>query len=522
MSRSRSGLWVEIALALALLTLATIVLNAGVFWLLIKKTEESRRTELAVSLTGALAAQLSVAAEREASGRTAAIRKVIAAYESTALDIDQLYVVAPSMEPLAVLAGSPPATPDVGLRAALFAHESHAGLEGSLVGRRWVAATAPVAPKGRVIGALRVRMPLHTPLLPGGPAGFVLSYTALSGALIALFGFSLFQRRLLGPVAVLKGGTERIAAGDFGHQITVDAARELTELSEALSAMSLSLADYRARTADQLARLGAANDELRQTQEALVRSEKLAGVGRLAAGLAHELGNPLAAVIATVELLQQGLGDPALERDLLLRARKELDRIHTILRQLLDYARPGDGAVRPVDVAAAVEEAFATVGPQPAARAVALVAEVPPGLPPVRIEPEKLHQVLVNLVLNAIDAIRGPAGAAPGTVTLRAAPADPGALPAGPGDAPAGAVRIACGDTGPGFSALALERALEPFFSTKEPGQGTGLGLATCLQVIEAAGGRLQIANGAAGGGEVVLLLPVAAAGGGPGEGADG
>lgn len=494
--RRRSGLWVEIALALALLTLTTILLNAGVFWLLIKKTEEQRRTELASSLTGALAAQLSVAADREETGRRSAMRRVVAAYQDAVLDIDELYVVGTNLDTIASLAGSPPSVPDPGLRAALFASEPHSALVGSLVSERWVVATAPVAPKGRVVGAVRVRMPLHTPLLPGGPAGFVLSYTGLSGALIALFGFSLFKRRLLGPVEVLKGGTERIAAGDFGHRVSVDAARELNELSDALNAMSSSLADYRDRTADQLARLTAANEELRQAQEALIRTEKLASVGRLAAGLAHELGNPLAAVIGSVELLQQGLDDTELEAELLARSRKELDRIHSILRQLLDYAHPGAGEEDFVDVRHAVEEAFATLHPQPAARSVVLELHGGGPVAPVRIEPEKLHQVLVNILLNAVQALGAAPVEAP-RVDVRVWQDE-------------GRVWIACEDNGPGFAALALERALEPFFTTKEPGAGTGLGLATCQQVVEGAGGELQLGNGPGGGARVTIALPAA------------
>lgn len=493
MPRSRSGLWVEIALALALLTLTTIVLNAGVFWLLIKKTEEQRRTDLALSLTSALGAQLSVAAEREAEGRATAMRRVVAAYEGAALDIDELYVVGMDMQVIARLAGEPSVARDAGFRAAIFGHKLHSEVQGNLLGRRWVVTTAPVAPKGSVVGAVRVRMPLRTPLLPGGPAGFVLSYTVLSGGLIALFGFSLFQRRLLVPVAALKDGTERIAAGDFGHELKVDAAIELEELCEALNAMRLSLADYRARTADQLQRLASANEDLQHAQEALIRSEKLAGVGRLAAGLAHEIGNPLAAVIGSVELLQQGLGNPVLEADLLARGRRELDRIHLIIRQLLDYARVGDGSLQQVSLAEAVGDAFATVRLQSSFRSLTLALDGPTEPLWVRIEPEKLHQALVNLLTNSGDAINAGGGSA-----VRIAL----------GATREGLATVRCEDDGPGFGELALERGLEPFFTTKEPGQGTGLGLALCLQVAENAGGTLRISNLPGGGAVVELMLP--------------
>ncbi len=490
MSSPRRGLWVEVALALALLTLSTILLNAGVFWLLLKKTEEQRRTELALSLSAALASQLEVEAARDPE-RTG-FKRVLAAYQGSGLDVDELYVVDPTLKVLAGVAGAPPATPDSGLRAALYGKEQHSGVEGALWGHRWVVVTTPVAPRGRVVAALRVRMSLQMPLVPGGPAGFVLAYTVLSGSLIALFGLSLFRRRLIDPILALQGGTRRIAEGDFGSTVEIDASRELQDLSEALTQMSLSLADYRARTAEQVERLRSANAELRAAQEALVRSERLAGVGRLAAGLAHEVGNPLAAVLGYMELLASGLDDPELEDDLVRRSRRELERIHGVIRQLLDYARPGPGEARPVDLGEVVREAVSTVTLQPAFRGVELDVAIEAALPPVRAEADKLHQVLVNLLLNAGDAL--PAG---GSRVVRVVVA-----------AEPGAVVVRCQDSGHGFDPISLDRAFEPFFTTRDVGEGTGLGLATCLQVVEQAGGTMWLQNRAGGGAEVGFRLP--------------
>lgn len=490
MSSPRRGLWVEVALALALLTLATILLNAGVFWLLLKKTEEQRRTDLALSLSAALASQLEVEAARDPE-RTG-FKRVLAAYQGSGLDVDELYVVDPTMAVLAGVAGGPPDTPDSGLRAALYGKEQHSDVEGVLWGRRWVVVTTPVAPRGRVVAALRVRMPLHLPLIPGGPAGFVFAYTVLSGSLIALFGLSLFRRRLIDPIQALQTGTRRIAEGDFGSSVEIDASRELQDLSEALTQMSGSLAAYRERTAEQVERLRAANDDLRAAQEALVRSERLAGVGRLAAGLAHEVGNPLAAVLGYMELLASCLGDPELEADLVRRSSRELERIHGIIRELLDYARPGSGEAAPVDLGEVTREAVATVQPQPAFRDVSLSVDVGDAVPLVRAEADKLHQVLVNLLLNAGDALP-EAGERAVEVVVAAEP---------------GAVVVRVRDTGHGFDDVARDRAFEPFFTTRDVGEGTGLGLATCLQVVEQAGGAMWVDNRPDGGAEVGFRLP--------------
>ena len=315
----RPGLWVEIALALALITLASILLNAGVYWLLIKTTESSRRTDLAQAASAALGAQLDAAA-KDGSLEPAEARALLSTYGGRGLELEELWVVNPALAPLAAPLGTPPATPDLGLREALYGRSVHTELEGELFGRRSVVVTQPVAPQGRVVGALRVRMPMKGTPVPGGPAAFVFGYTLFSGVAIALFGFSLFRNRLIRPVRRLQASTDRITAGEFGHTVQVDAAQELQELSGALNTMSASLAGYRQRTADQLARLEAANAELRSAQEALVRSEKLAGVGRMAAGLAHEVGNPLAAVLGYLKfaLGQQTAVDNVLVMGLIL------------------------------------------------------------------------------------------------------------------------------------------------------------------------------------------------------------
>ena len=506
MQRRRPGLWAEIALALGLITLATVLLAGVVFWLVVEQTEIARRTDLAESLSAALAAQLE--AERPEPDQRDAWRRVLAAYQGAALGVTELYVVDDRLETLASLAGKAPTTVDAGLEGALRERRQVTEVTGSLLRPAAVIVTSPLDVSGGPVAALRVRVPLKGPPILGGGLGFVLAHTTASGAVVALFGWILFRRRLIRPILALQDGTRRIAGGDFGHQVRLEApgqgrpaARELGELMDALNAMSGSLSAYRDRTAEQLERLEQANEELSLAQDALLRSERLAGVGRLAAGLAHEVGNPLAAVLGYVELLAQGLDDPslrdpALERDLVLRSQRELERIHRIIRDLLDYARSGSGVAEDLDVAGALEEAAATVRPQPAFRSLSFGVQVEAGLPPVRMERDKLHQVLVTLLLNAAAAIGARGG---GRVRLVAR------LLGGEG-----AVEIRCEDDGPGFSEVALERAFEPFFTTKEVGQGTGLGLATTLQVTEAAGGRVTLGNRPEGGAWVGLVLPAA------------
>ena len=489
MSRRRPGLWSEIAVAMVLISMVATVLNAGITWLLVQDSGADRRTELALGMSNVLATQLELESAR--GDRSGGWRRVLSAYEGQAVDLSELWVCDRSLVTAASVAGEAPQVPDQGLRAALYAGEQYTEVLGGLGRDRRVAVTTPIAPRGQVVGAVRVVLPLAVGGL--GPLAYALLSTGLSGVLLGLFGFYLFRRGLLRPVQVLAEGTRRIAAGGFGEQVEVDAARELQDLAVALSAMSLSLADYRETTTQQLQALAAANSDLRLAQEALVRSQRLAGVGRLAAGLAHEVGNPLAAVLGYVDLLLAAPADAASTADMLERSRTELGRIHRIVRQLLDYARPSGGAPEPVAVDGALRAAIASVAHLPAFRQIAVRAAVDADLPVVSIAPDRLHQALVNLLLNAGDAVASNGQV--GVVVLSAR-------------AEQGGVAIRCSDDGPGFAPGAIEQALEPFFTTKDIGQGTGLGLATCLTVAEAAGGRIGLGARAGGGAEVLLWLP--------------
>ena len=186
------GLWGEIALALSLITIATILLNAGVFWLLLKSSDSGRRIELAQTLVETMATQLEVEADREKDNHS--YRKILKAYADGGPILEELYFVSPDGSVLVSVVGQGEAESDEGIRTALFGKKSHAEVDGSLWGERAVVATAPVAPQGNVVGAVRIRMPLTSPVVPGGMTGFVLAYTLSSGLAISVFGFSLFLR----------------------------------------------------------------------------------------------------------------------------------------------------------------------------------------------------------------------------------------------------------------------------------------------------------------------------------------
>ena len=202
------------------------------------------------------------------------------------------------------------------------------------------------------------------------------------------------------------------------------------------------------------------------------------------------MGNPLAAVLGYMELLDQDLNDPVLERDLLARSRKELNRIHLVLRGLLDHAHPGTGDLSEIDPAEAVSEAVSRVQPQTAFQGEQIRVETLSSRP-VFMAPEKLQQVLVNVMLNSVDAM---SDSEERTIRWLVQEAELG-------------TEMTCTDSGPGFSESALEQAFEPFFTTKDVGEGTGLGLYTCMELVRAAGGSVTVDNHE-GGARLRIWLP--------------
>jgi signal transduction histidine kinase len=221
-------------------------------------------------------------------------------------------------------------------------------------------------------------------------------------------------------------------------------------------------------------------DGLRQYQENLLRSEKLAVAGRMAAGIAHEIRNPLTAMSMTVQMLARETSDPERRQALdLLRA--EIGRIEDAVGELMDLASPAPPRREPVDLNAVVEEVLALVQPQADHQGIAVERRLAP-LPPVPADPKRVRRVVLNLVLNGIQAMPERGQLTVGTSASTAA------VPV---------VRLVVADTGPGIPPGVRGRVFDPFVSGKEG--GTGLGLAVTKRVVEEHGGRIGFETGSGG-----------------------
>jgi len=229
---------------------------------------------------------------------------------------------------------------------------------------------------------------------------------------------------------------------------------------------------------------------LRAMEEAVARSERLADLGRIAAGLAHELRNPLGAMTGAIELLRSGVELGPEEQRLMDIVLREGSRLERLIQEFLAFARPSSVRRRQVDLAAVCAEALDVFAHDPAAARVRVVRALTPA--PVECDPDQLRQVLWNLLQNAAQAIAGQGGEGQVEVACAA-------------DGRGGAV-LSVADDGPGVAAADADRIFLPFFTTKA--QGTGLGLATVHRIVDAHGGQVTVEPRHPTGARFVVRLP--------------
>ncbi len=301
-------------------------------------------------------------------------------------------------------------------------------------------------------------------------------YSFMTGTLILVVVYITLTRLIVRPVENLTHSVERMA-GHPNEEIVISGAAEVAQLGVAFNAMARDLKLEKQLLEARLRELEETTRVLRSTQDQLIRSEKLASVGRLAAGVAHEIGNPLAAILGLIELLQMGSSSRSEETEFVARIRGETERIHRIIRDLLDYARhePSTADAR-ADLEQVVEEAVALIAPQKDLRKVTIERRVD-GAARVRGSADELTQVVLNLLLNAADAVAGEGHV---SITLQR----DGAF-----------VELAVSDSGPGIAPSVAGKLFDPFVTTKPAGKGTGLGLAVCHAIVERLGGTIRAEN---------------------------
>ena len=300
----------------------------------------------------------------------------------------------------------------------------------------------------------------------------VLAFVLAGMLLVVALVFWLLDRQLVAPLARIDATLDRMSASSSDEPLLTEGGDLLGRLAPAVNRLDARLREERARVQAQIEELRRSNEELRAAREEVARSERLASVGRLAAGVAHEVGNPMAAVIGYLAILRDRLRQGKDSADYVDRIARETERIDRILRDLINLARPPSGELHAVDLRAAVERVRGLLEAQPSWSGCALESRVPADLPRARGDDHYVVQVLLNLLVNA-------AKAEARKVEVR-------------GHAVDGAPVLEVIDDGRGLPPEAATRLFEPFFTTSRPGEGTGLGLALCHATMERFGGSIS------------------------------
>ncbi len=272
--------------------------------------------------------------------------------------------------------------------------------------------------------------------------------------------------------------------------------REHRQAEDGLTQVNDELSQSREQLVEALADLQKSHAELKATQWQLIEATKLESIGRLAAGVAHEVKNPLMTLTMVADYLAQVV--PADEPDapsMLQDMRDAIQRANRVISELLEFSGPGTLTLQPEDLHAIVDRALSLVKLELARHHIDMVRQFGAALPALPMDRNKIEQVLVNIFMNAIQAM--PQG---GTLTVRTSAAAAG----GSG---AGAITVEIDDTGPGIPDAYLTKVFEPFFTTKTAGQGTGLGLCVARQIIQLHGGTIELGNRTEGGARVTIVL---------------
>jgi len=322
---------------------------------------------------------------------------------------------------------------------------------------------------------------------------------------IALLGIALVSviavliaQTLTGPLRKMAQVAHRIAEGDYEGEIQVESKDEVGRLAESFNTMTARLAKVLgelrewARTLEE--KVEQRSRAIHAMEGQLMQSEKLASLGKLAAGVAHEINNPMTGILTNASLLLEDLPEDDPRREDLQTIVNETIRCRRIVKGLLDFARQSKPEKKKTSVNEIVRNSLSLLRNQASFRNIEITEELDPYLPDIPADPNQIQQVFVNILLNASEAM--PSG---GRIRVRS----------GRADRAGERIEVAISDNGPGIPPDAMSRLFDPFFTTKNT--GTGLGLAVSYGIVQSHGGTIEVQSEAGQGATFIVRLPTTA-----------
>jgi two-component system NtrC family sensor kinase len=309
------------------------------------------------------------------------------------------------------------------------------------------------------------------------------------------------------PLRDLETGARRLSTGNLEQTIPVRSEDEFGQLAASFNAMTVALRNSQSElrewghTLEQ--KVAKRTQELRVAEAETARTEKLASVGLLAAGIAHELNNPLTGVLTFTSLLRKKMPDGSADAEDLDLVIRETKRCATIIRRLLDFAREKAPEKKFTDLNQVIEETARIIERPASFRDIEIAMNLDRDLPPVWVDADLIKQVIMNMLVNAQHAIEHE-----GNITVRSR-RFPQPKSSEPGIEPVPMVEISIIDTGCGIPEKNLKRIFDPFFTSKEVGKGTGLGLSVSHGIVRAHGGAIEVESTVGKGSTFRIYLPL-------------
>jgi len=392
-------------------------------------------------------------------------------------------------------------------KQALLAHRSHrflAGVSWNVIvpAKKYLLIAQPLSLQGLSNGAIALLYPLepvYASMRRSQQAVF--GYLLVNFIVLFVIGLFRFHRIAVRPVEELVLMTDAYEEDGAIPFLSLENGNSFGQLSSALNRMLQRIEEDKKKLLQSVTSLEEVNKELVASREEIVRAEKLASVGRLAAGLAHEIGNPIGVVQGYLGLLQQDDLIESERNDYARRSEKELQRINGLIRQLLDFARADSGRQENVSMNSLLQGLVEMVSCQPFMDGVQVSVDLTASRDNVRGDGDKLQQVFLNCLFNAADAIASLARKK-GKIDIKTKLVHAES-------SKQASIEILIADNGAGIAKEDCANIFDPFFTTKEPGKGTGLGLSVAYSIVEGHGGGMRVESLRGKGTMFFVVLPL-------------
>jgi len=364
-----------------------------------------------------------------------------------------------------------------------------------------------------VLGVLDIMYPLDEVNQKLRASTFGIAGVSLTFIVIASLSVGFFVHRLVYiPLRDLESGAQRLSTGNLDQPIPVRSGDEFGKLASMFNGMTDALRKSRAELRDWAhtleQKVEERTQELRRAQAETVRGEKLASVGLLASGVAHELNNPLTGILTFSHLLRQKMPDKSLDAEDMDLVIRETKRCAAIIKRLLDFAREKQPEKKFTDLNQVIDDTVRIVERPAHLRDIGITVDLDRTLPPIWIDADQIKQVVMNILVNAQHAVEEQ-----GSITISTRRSPDLRTPASDTISMAA---ISIVDTGCGIPEANLRRIFDPFFTSKDVGKGTGLGLSVSHGIVEAHGGLIEVESKVGEGSTFRVYLPLTPPSAGP------